>query len=340
MNQLNSQPNAGISRLRNIRRKPVASSNEVTKGQIDGHTLPLVYKSENSSLSLSDWINKNKVQLETELLQHGALLFRGFSIEGEKGFENLIQSISDKPMLEYTNRSTPRSSVRGNVYTSTEYPADQEIALHNENAYTTSWPSTLYFYSHTAAEQGGSTHIGDSRKVFQQIDPAIRKRFAEKGVRYVRNYGELDLPWEEVFQTTDKLNVESQCKERDINIEWLNNGERLRTWQNCQGVAQHPVTKEDVWFNQAHLFHVSNLPQEIKESLQLIYAEEELPRHAFYGDGSSLEESVLEEIRGIYKENEVVFPWQQNDLMIVDNMLAVHGRKPFKGKRRILVGMT
>jgi hypothetical protein len=45
----------------------------------------------------------------------------------------------------------------------------------------------------------------------------------------------------------------------------------------------------------------------------------------------------MEEILGVYRSLEVSFPWEQGDLLVVDNVLAAHGRKPFTGERKILV---
>ncbi len=131
--------------------------------------------------------------------------------------------------------------------------------------------------------------MADSRRVFERISPATRSRFADKKVMYVRNYGEgIDLPWEEVFQTTDKSAVEEYCRSHNIAFEWKGDN-RLKTSQVCQGVATHPVTGEMVWFNQAHLFHVSSLLPSVREVLLREFTEEELPRNTYYGDGSPIE---------------------------------------------------
>ncbi|MEK8173013.1 TauD/TfdA family dioxygenase [Streptomyces sp. M19] len=60
-------------------------------------------------------------------------------------------------LLEYTERSTPRSRVSGRVYTSTEYPAAQPIVQHNENAYSHSFPHWLFFAALETATTGGET---------------------------------------------------------------------------------------------------------------------------------------------------------------------------------------
>jgi alpha-ketoglutarate-dependent taurine dioxygenase len=95
-----------------------------------------------------------------------------------------------------------------------------------------------------------------------------------------------------------------------------------------------------VWFNQAHLFHVSSLETTVRETLMSLAGEEELPRNAYYGDGTPIEPSVLDHIREVYRQEEVVFPWQEGDVLMLDNMLTAHGRRPFSGPRKILVGMA
>lgn len=78
----------------------------------------------------------------------------------------------------------------------------------------------------------------------------------------------------------------------------------------------------------------------MREAMLQAFEEEELPRNAYYGDGSSIETSVLDEIREVYQRASVSFPWQEGDVLLLDNMLVAHGRKPFVGTRKIFVAMT
>jgi hypothetical protein len=95
-----------------------------------------------------------------------------------------------------------------------------------------------------------------------------------------------------------------------------------------------------VWFNQAHLFHVSSLNPEVRQSLLSTFKEDDLPRNTYYGDGSPIDDSVLDEIRDLYQQEAVIFPWQEGDILMLDNMLAAHGRLPFIGTRKVVVGMA
>ncbi len=33
-------------------------------------------------------------------------------------------------------------------------------------------------------------------------------------------------------------------------------------------------------------------------------------------------------------------PWQEGDILLIDNMLAAHARSPFTGPRKVLVAMA
>jgi hypothetical protein len=80
--------------------------------------------------------------------------------------------------------------------------------------------------------------------------------------------------------------------------------------------------------------------QDVREYLLTEVKEAELPRNAHYGDGTPIEASFLDEIRAAYREETVTFAWQEGDILLVDNMLVAHGREPFVGPRKILVGMS
>ena len=243
-------------------------------------------------------------------------------------------------MLGYLERAAPRKEVSSNIFTSTEYPADQVIPLHHEMAYSHNWPTKLWFYCERPATEGGATPITNDRKIINLIPPEIKEPFLRKKVMYVRNYGEgVDMPWQEVFQTTDRSVVEEYCRKALAHFEWRDEN-RLRTRQIRQAVMTHPQTGDTVWFNHAHLFHHSNLQPAVREALLSEFKEDELPRNAFYGDGSPIDSSVLETIRNIYRQQAVIFPWQKGDVLMINNFLTSHGREPYAGPRKVLVAMA
>jgi len=207
-------------------------------------------------------------------------------------------------------------------------------------SYAHNWPTKIWFFCSLPAREGGSTPITSDREVLGLIDPKIKTRFMEKGVMYVRNYGQgLDMTWEEAFQTDDRAAVEVYCRQAGTQYEW-GPGERLKTRHLGQVMVKHPKTGEWVWFNHAHMFHISNLEPEVRSALLSEFKDDEVPRNAFYGDGSPIETAVLDEIRDVYWRSAVTFPWRQGDLLLLDNFLTSHGREPFVGPRQILVAMS
>lgn len=323
--------------------KPAGPSAEpVHRGWLDGRAdaMPVVYRPAGSEVDLAGWAQSSRDRLEEDLDRQGAVLFRGFRLDDPlNDFERLVAALATD-LLDYEERSTPRSAVRGKLLTSTEYPADQLIPLHNELSYARRWPQKIWFFCVQNARQGGETPIADSQSVYSAIPPEIRETFARKKVMYVRNYrDDLGLPWQEVFQTGDKARVEAFCRENGLELEWRGDG-GLRTRAVRHAVARHPRTGGMLWFNQAHLHHTSSLAPEIRETLLREMGEEDLPFQTFYGDGTPIAEGELDAVRTAFDETQVVFPWQEGDVLMLDNMRVAHGRRPYAGPRRIVVAMA
>lgn len=323
-------------------RKVVQLSEEslVRTGFLDPEErFPVLVEPAAESVSLIGWAAAHRGFVEEQLQKHAGILFRGFDIAGPAQFQELGRALFSE-LLDYRERAAPRVEISPGVFTSTEFPADQWIPLHHEMSYSHNWPAKILFYCDQAPGERGRTPIASARKVTARIDPAIQRRFLDKKVMYVRNYGEgVDLSWQEAFQTGDRAAVEEYCRQAGMRAEWRD-GDRLRTRTVRQVMVEHPRTGETIWFNHAHMFHHSNLQPEVREALLSQFREDELPRNAFYGDGSPIESSVLEEIRQTYLDASIAFPWQPGDVLVLDNFLAAHGREPFAGPRRILVGMA
>src|SRR5689334_17991111 len=118
----------GVMRARTFRRQSV----RVSKGEMvriepppTGGSLPLLLTPAIADLNLSSWGEANRQSIDSLINQHGALLFRGFGLKSAEDLAQFVKASSGEPPLEYQERSSPRSTVSGNIYTSTDYPADQ-----------------------------------------------------------------------------------------------------------------------------------------------------------------------------------------------------------------------
>jgi alpha-ketoglutarate-dependent taurine dioxygenase len=321
------------------RRAVDLSSSELITEQPLGpeHAIPLVIQPVFDGVDLTQYLQLNRGSLREKVVRAGALLFRGFCVE-PKDFSSIAEILGG-PLLEYKERSSPRTHLAGNVYTSTEYPADQEIFPHNENSYQKTWPMKIFFFCETPPTSGGATPIVDTRMVYQRITPAVRDRFAKRGVLYLRNFGPgIGIPWQTAFQTEIQADVEEYCAVRGVTVEWRSHG-RLTTRAVRPAVGIHPVTRETTWFNHAAFFHISTLPGGVQKALLDSFAEDELPNNTYYGDGSPIESEALEEIRSAYRSLMIPFDWRTGDILALENMLVAHGRASFAGPRRIRVAM-
>jgi alpha-ketoglutarate-dependent taurine dioxygenase len=338
---MENKPSAS-SLFRTRPRKTVKVSQESlveTRPLVDGEPFVLELRPGRDGVDLGSWAASQADLLQSRLLEHGALLFRGFGIGSVERFREVAKVLCPD-LLDYKERAAPRHEIGSQIYTSTEFPADQHIPLHHEMSYSHNWPTKILFYCDQPAAAGGRTPLTDDRKVIHLLDPEVKRRFIDRGVMYVRNYGEgVDLPWQEVFQTEDRAQVERYCREAHMEVDWRS-GDRLRTRAARQVLAIHPVTGDTVWFNHAHLFHMSNLEPAVRDALLAEFEPDELPRNAFHADGSPISEADLDHIRQVYQDTAVRFPWEQGDVLLVDNFLVSHGREPYEGPRRILVAMA
>src|ERR1043165_5803982 len=310
-------------------------------------SLPLLVEPEESSpaarsiASLVESISVDRERVDSWLHRYGAVLFRGFAIDTVEDFDAAVRAVQPQ-LLDYIEGDSPRTKISGKIYTSTEYPETYQISLHNELSYAHRWPSKIFFYCAVPPTQGGETPIVDCRRVLQSLDPQLRERFSQKKVRYVSNLhggDKMGKSWQDTFETSDKSQVEEYLSAGAIDFNWdAQNG--LHTSQVRDAVVTHPVTGEQVWFNQVEQWHPSMLDQKNRRAMAALgLKEEDLPHYASFGDGSPLDEAELSQIRTVMREQAVYFPWQKSDLLVLDNVLVAHGRNSFKGPRKILVAM-
>ncbi|HEX8138167.1 MAG TPA: TauD/TfdA family dioxygenase [Pyrinomonadaceae bacterium] len=277
--------------------------------------------------------------LRARLSQAGALLLRGFPVLTAPEFAQFVRWFSGRELLDYVGGASPRIKLCGRVYTSTEYPGHYALSLHNELSYTYRWPRHLFFCCVKPPAQGGETPLADSRALLQSIGREVTDEFKSKRIRYDRNLSGVSgsgYSWQDAFETGDKARVENYCREGGVKFRWRADG-GLWLSEIHPATRRHPLTGEEVWFNQADAFHPSVMAGTESDSL---VPSEDLRLNAFFGDGTPLDPSTLDHIREVMRQEAVLVSWQAGDILILDNMLTAHGRMPFTGPRKILLAMT
>lgn len=316
---------------------------------LNSQKLPLVIEpstGEASLRSLSETLNSLREFFRDKLFTHGALLFRGYQIDDVCGFERFVKQFSaGGGVFNYAGGVSPRSLLGGGsgVYTSTEYPPHLALSLHNELSYADVFPEKLFFCCLQPAATGGETTLGNSRRILKKIDPPVVNLFKTKKITYIRNLSPekgSGYSWQEAFETQDKRVAELVCRKIGATFEWQPN-DFLRLSQTRPATVKHPVSGEEVWFNQADGFHPSNLDAETYQTLISLFGSEDKFRlNACFGDGSPIDSEALEHIRDVLQRETIPHRWQKGDVLILDNILAAHGRLPFTGERKIALAMT
>jgi alpha-ketoglutarate-dependent taurine dioxygenase len=269
--------------------------------------------------------------------QRGALLFRGFGIGSPEALARAVGEIVPN-LATYRGGTSPRTRLEDGIYTSTEYPNQLEISLHNEMSYSHRAPEFIFFACVVAPSCAGETPIADCRRVLERLPDALVEQFERRGVMYERNLFGRRSPynsWSRAFETEDTAVVEQHCRDADIQFEWTG-GDQLRTREIRPAICRHPVTGERVWYNQVNLWHYTNSPLAKAMGGR---GQAGLPMNAFFGDGEPLPIEALDTIRAAYQAEKTLFSWQAGDLLMLDNRLCAHGRMPFEGPRKIIVAM-
>lgn len=351
---------------------------EATRGTDSGYQirplnqqgLPLLIQatSDPDPARLCDWLRANAEWAQDSLVRHGALLFRGFGVQHAADFERVARAVDDDLKNEYLGTS-PRNALTDYVFTASELPPFFPIPQHCEMSFVAHPPRRVFFCCLLAPQPGGGeTPLVDFRTVYRELDPAVRQRFGQGGIRIVRNYsgpeggGRFDLwqlkRWDEMFLTTDQSVVEAKCREEGFDVQWQpRQGLRIIStqpvWRN------HPQTGERVWHNHTQVFHLSAAPGEYKRIAQLrpslrnwllwqfgrlmvgvtrrLKCADEQSMHCTYANGDEIPDADMEHVRDAIWRHLVITPWQRGDVVAIDNHSVAHGRLPYRGPRQVAV---
>jgi alpha-ketoglutarate-dependent taurine dioxygenase len=278
------------------------------------------------------------------LLRHGALLFRGFALDSVAAFIRFVKACSGNDRLfDYAGGASPRDALGDGSYSSTEYPAHLGLPLHNELSYADRYPKRLFFCCLAEPASGGETTLGDSRRILARIDPAVADEFRRRGLRYLRNLSAAagsGYSWQDAFETQDAQVAEQRCRAIGADFRWGEGG-MLHMSQLRPATAVHPKTGDEVWFNQADGFHPSVLDRETYAALVAeCGGEDRLRLGVTHGDGGQIDIGALEHVREVLRAETVPHAWRRGDVVVIDNLLAAHGRRPFTGPRKIALAMT
>lgn len=296
------------------------------------------------------WMGEHHEDIEAALLTFGAIVFRGFPVGDTGDFARLMDGF--KPFAAgYAGGTTDRKAIQGQVMEATRTAEDIYILLHQEMSYMEHTPRLVAFYCKTPSEEGGETVICDMRGVLESLPEALQKKFIDEGVAYRRNMRSEAVDdwradpkyrhpaWQYRFETDSAEEVSAQLAERGVSFEWLEDGS-LNLWTTLPATTTHPVTGDVLLFNQLHAQHQHRfLIGDARADLMDAAYGATLPRPYFptFGGGDPLTDEEYFAIQDELESRLTRFTWRPGDMMLVENKLTAHGRKPYKGERDVQV---
>jgi alpha-ketoglutarate-dependent taurine dioxygenase len=285
------------------------------------------------------WAAEHRDAVRTAVLEHGSVLVRGLSLRDAAEVADVVDRLTTGLMAE-REAFAPRSRLPGGLHSATPWPANQPMCMHHELSYALEFPGRLLFACLTAPTSGGATAVADAPTVLRALPAQLVERFEREGWVLTRSYhDEIGASVADAFGTDDRAAVESYCRANEIEYEWQPDG-GLRTRQRRPAVVTHPVTGRRCWFNQIAFLNEWTIAPEVREYLVDVYGADGLPFTTRYGSGEPIGEDVVQLINAVYEQHTVREPWQNGDLMLVDNIRTAHSREAYEGPRDIVVAMA
>lgn len=343
------------------------------------HSYPVVVtpKQDNSIRFLKSFASNNKHWIDSILLKHGAILFRGFEIHSAPDVESAIKSLEPNLNKQYRGTS-PRKTQPGTeyVFSAAEVSATWPISQHIEMSFLPSPPKRLFFSALKAPKSvGGETALADFRKVYNDLPSKLRNKLQSKKLRYTRTHHRTGAnprftsdvasmqSWADVFGTSDKLEIERLAAAEKLPMKWTGRNKDTFVSQFISEPFQlHPISKEPVFFNHAQVFHYTSFAAELLFAFRrtkewrflargLWSAASSFVTHGLlrrkmalqvsFGDGTPISAWEMHQIRKAIHKNMVFSRWEKGDLLMIDNFSTSHGRQPtYDTGRQVVVSWS
>lgn len=326
----------------NSRALPLVEANVAGQQHYAGLNFPLVYVASPTLADINECLALIQTQRQGLLLQlarHGAILFRGLPLATDLHFDAFIQAF-DLPGFTYEESlsNAVRRNRTARVFTANEAPPSVAIYLHHEMAQTPLYPSSLFFFCEQAATSGGATPLCRSDVLLDALQkqlPDFVKDCATKGVRYANTMpGEEDLQsgqgrsWRNTLNAADRATAEARLKKLGYEWQWFE-GDSLKVVTPVLPAVRQLADGRRVFFNQliAAFRGWQDRRNEAGKSIR-------------FGDGSPIPVEVMATVIELSDALTFDLQWQTGDVALVDNFLVMHGRRPYKGERRVLAALV
>ena len=233
--------------------------------------------------------------------------------------------------MPYVGGAAPREQViQGRILTANESPPDEPIPFHHEMAQVPHPPAYIFFYCDTASETGGETAIVHSNTVYRRFasqNPEFAEKVESLGVKYVRVMPEEDDPsspigrsWKSTFQVQTRTEAEERMKDIGSRWTWNDDGTLHTETAVVPAIRFDERTGMKTFFNSMVAAYIG-----------WIDSRNDPKKAVVCGDGSPVDGDALLQTSLAMDEECVAFRWQEGDVLLIDNRLVMHSRRPYTG---------
>lgn len=284
------------------------------------------------------WLAEHAEEIRSTVADRGAVLVRGLGIETPAAAGEALHGLIGELMDEMEPFAS-RTAHGDHVYSVSEWPPDAQLCLHHELSYAPRFPRLIGMACLTAPVEGGRTLLADGVAVLRDLPIDLVDRFRKAGWELTRLHNDLiGVPWRQALRTDAREEADAYFRRHGVEARWGADGS-LRTRRTLPAIIRHPVSGEEVWFNQIAFLNEWTMDPAIREFLTSDIGPGGLPFNTAYGDGTPVGPAEVEAINEVYTAHTVSEPWRPGDLLLFDNVRMAHGRTAYTGERRILVAL-
>jgi alpha-ketoglutarate-dependent taurine dioxygenase len=289
--------------------------------------------------AVAPWVEAKRAELEAELAEHGAILFRGFPLRTAADFDAFVLAFGYRnfPYQESLSNAV-RVSITARVFTANEAPASAQIRFHHELAQTPVYPGKLFFFCEQPAAQGGATPLCRSDLLFEKLEvraPRFARDCETKGLRYHNVMPAEDDPssgqgrsWRSTFGAQSEREAEERMSALGYSWEWRGGGS-LHTISPPLPAVIETASGRRSFFNQL-----------VAASAWDAAAADDAQPPVTFGDDTPIAAADAALAAELAEECAFDLLWQRGDVALVDNLSVMHGRRSFEGRRRLLVSLV
>ncbi len=284
------------------------------------------------------WASDQRQHLLGLATQHGAVLLRGFPIGSAGAFDALIDALG---VENFPYKKSLSNAVRINysdrVFSANEAPPDVRIYLHHELAQTPMFPEYIFFYCEIAPRSGGETPICRSDVLYQQlvqIEPEFVQDLEEYGLQYTNVMPSADdlnsgmgRSWQSTLGVDSREAAEARLQELGYAWQWMDDGSLRASTPPLPAVREVSPGRRTL-FNQL-IAAYSGWADDRNDPSKAIRL----------GDGRPLAPRAARRMIELADTLTFDLRWRPSDVVLMDNTVAMHGRRPFEGSRRVLASL-